>query len=85
MSGPLHQKDPLKNVIFSQIELLKNIFFLFPSINQILSELFNIPLYGFDEIPIFSIFLPYATIFLHFTGKNVLCSCAIKWVTFIIF
>ena len=34
---------------------------------------------------IFPIFLPFATVFLHFTGKNVLPSCAIKWVIFILF
>ena len=33
----------------------------------------------------FPFFLPFATVFLHFTGKNVLCSCAIKWVIFILF
>ena len=30
-------------------------------------------------------FLVFATFFLHFTGKNVLCSCAIKWVFFMLF
>ena len=70
MSGPLHQKDPLKNVIFSQIELLKPFFFLFPSINQILSELFNIPLNGIDEIPNFSYSFAFCNSFSPFYRKK---------------
>ena len=76
----------LKNGVRIVMHVTRNVGpFVFPSIKQLLSELFYIPLYDCNEILIFSQFNAFATVFVHFKGKNVSCSCSIKWVFFILF